>query len=142
MTVIVWDACTGAPFQTLHDPSSSAIVTSICFSPDGLSVAAGRYDWTVDIWDVYSSVLLRRLKGHKKAVRTLCYSPDGSYVASGSLDRTIRLWDSSTGLLIESLVGHVATVSSLCFSTDGASIFSGSLDTTIKIWDLSGVRRH
>merc|ERR1711988_805941 len=94
-TVRIWDVMSGECVHVLNGHSSG--VSSVCYSPDGKTLASGSYDNTVRIWDVMSGecvhvlnglsgeVSLRMMNGHSVS---LYYSADSKTLASGSLDNT------------------------------------------------------
>jgi WD40 repeat protein len=69
-------------------------VTALAFGPDGLTLATGGIDGSVQLWDVTrpDSVPVV-LRGHSEAVTSLAFAPIGGKLASSSNDATIRLWD-------------------------------------------------
>ena len=115
----------------------SANVSSVCYSPDGKTIASGCDDKTIKLWDAKAGALQTTLQGHSSSVNSVCFSPDGNTIASGSDDKTFKLWDTKTGTLKTTLTGHSRDVMSVCFSPDGNTIASGSWDKTIKLWDAS-----
>src|SRR5947209_5603369 len=73
------------------------IVTSVAFSPDGKTLASGRWDHTIKLWDAKTGKERATLKGHTSDVYSVAFSPDGKTLASASTDKTIKLWDAKTG---------------------------------------------
>ncbi|KAG6900375.1 hypothetical protein C0993_011725 [Termitomyces sp. T159_Od127] len=83
---------------TINDPDSlnnDAGVTSVAISPNGQFVAAGSLDTVVRIWDVATTQLVERFRGHKDSVYSVAFTPDGRGLVSGSLDKTLKYWDVS-----------------------------------------------
>ncbi|CAD8167247.1 unnamed protein product [Paramecium pentaurelia] len=75
---------------------------SVCFSPDGNTLASGSEDNSIRLWDVKTGQQKAQLDGHDEAVISVCFSPDGNTLASGSSDQSIRLRDVKTGEEIKS----------------------------------------
>lgn len=131
------------------DPGHSTKVTSVAFSPDGVTLAAGSDDntWggdnTITLWRVSDGGHVRTLTLHRRTVDSVAFSPDGSLLASASADYTVRLWRASDGALVRTLTGHTSEVCSVAFSPDGSILASGSRDNTIRLWRVSdGTRIH
>ncbi|CAD8093639.1 unnamed protein product [Paramecium primaurelia] len=68
-------------------------VYSVCFSPDGNTLASGSHDQSIRLWDVKTGQQKAKLDGHSSAIMSVCFSPDGNILASGSNDQSIRLWE-------------------------------------------------
>ncbi|KAJ6527949.1 putative WD-repeat protein, partial [Mycena vulgaris] len=119
----------------------SAWVKSVAFSPDGMYIVSGSYDYTVRLWDAASGAHLGTLKGHSGGVNSVAFSPDGTHIVSGSDDNTVRLWDAASGAHMGTLKGHSRRVRSVAFSPDGMHIASGSDDSTVRLWDAAS-RAH
>ncbi|CAD8169032.1 unnamed protein product [Paramecium octaurelia] len=58
-------------------------VFSICYSPDGTTLAFGSWDKSIRLWDVKTGQQKAKLDGHSDSVNSICYSPDGTTLASG-----------------------------------------------------------
>jgi WD40 repeat protein len=89
----LWDAATGSPTsRPLTGPAGP--VTSVAFSPDGTTQAAGSADHTVRLWDLATRRPIGTpLTGPAGLVTSVAFSPDGTTLAAGSADHTVRLWD-------------------------------------------------
>ncbi len=99
------------------------------------SLAVGKSDGTIDIYDQKTRRLKFILKSHDRSVTSLSFSVYG--LISGSEDRSIRLWDIDTGQLLRTFSGHTRNVTAVASCQDGSGFISGSWDKTIKLWDLN-----
>ena len=63
----------------------------IASSPDGLRLASGSRDGTVQVWDGTGVASVTTLGRHSASVKSVAFSPDGSRLASASCDHTVRL---------------------------------------------------
>ena len=138
-TIHLWDVSSGQVQDTLvWQPSSEFIegVSSIAFSPDGLTLASGSRE-TVRLWDVSSGQVQATLVGHTDWIQSVAFSPDGLTLASGSRE-TVRLWDVSSGQVKATLQSQTGPIESVAFSPYGQILASsGSWDGTVRLWDVS-----
>ncbi len=120
--------------------------------PDGSSLPAGKvhaaamlpggellavaHSFGLDLWDLRTRKLARRLDGHAAAVTALAISPSGSRLATGSLDQIVCLWDANTGRRLHTLRGHEGRVNALAFSPDGLLLASAANDPEVRLWDV------
>src|SRR5262249_11718524 len=70
-TVKLWNA-----LKRARDALRGNETTSLVFSPDGKTLAAGVGD-TIKLWDVRSTREVAILRGHKRSVLSVAFSPDG-----------------------------------------------------------------
>lgn len=77
-SVRVWDLTERRELMRLDGHKD--LITSVAFSPDGTSVAAGSRDGTVRIWDVRSGQEAAQLGGFGAPVEHVTYSIDGACV--------------------------------------------------------------
>lgn len=138
-TVSSWDVSTGQHLKTFIGHTSW--IKSVCFSPDGNTLAGGGGDGTTFLWDTATGQLRDILVKHTDQVTSICFSPDGNTLATGgySEDNTVRLWDSNTGQHLKTITGHTKGVTSLCFSPDGHVLATGggAFDATVQLWSTS-----
>src|SRR5262249_47189765 len=104
-------------------------------TPDAkLALSGGGH--TVRLWDLDKGEVLRRLKGHQRAVLCVAFTADGCRGVSGSEDGTVRVWDIGSGRELFAFVGHTSWVTAVAFSRDGRPVLSGSADRTLALWRL------
>jgi WD40 repeat protein len=131
--LVMWRPATGE--EVWHFRDNPREMTSLAFSPDGKSLAAGDTAGSVRLWDVGSGEPRCELKGQFFGVKSIAFSPKGEILASACIDRTIRLWDLSSGRELRQLKGHNMDVLAVAFARDGKTLASGSFDRTIRLWD-------
>jgi RNA polymerase sigma factor (sigma-70 family) len=119
---------------TLEGHSGS--VMSVCFSPDGKTLASASGDKTIKLWDPATGQERVTFKGHTSSVHFVCFSPDGKTLASASAV-TVKLWDAATGQERATLQGHTGTILSMAYSPDGQTLATASGDRTVKLWDVA-----
>ncbi|CAG8930008.1 unnamed protein product [Penicillium salamii] len=124
------------------------VVTSMLF--DGERIITASDSGKINVHDVQSGALLRKLEGHEGGVWAI--QQYQNTLVSASTDRSIRVWDVEKGECTHIFRGHKSTVRTLEIlpptqvdqdTTDEADtvrdrplIISGSRDSTLRIWKL------
>ena len=154
--VHLWDVETGTKIKTLADHNTP--VLSVCFSPDGKTIASGSAGWTgidgqigvVNLWDVEKGTLQKTLRASTPfsgdSVNSVRFSPDGKTIASGrgrwyDFDNEewqggpVELWDVESGKLIKTLYTYTSSVNSMSFNDDGL-LAVGCGDGIVYLWNV------
>ncbi len=132
--------------------------TTIAFSPDGQTLASGRWDdGTVHLWnvstreqignlrwpglpqevaamiDVDGGIILGSDRG--RGVASIAFTPDGQTLAVAHVNGEVDFWYVQDRILITTLTCGEGT-KTLAFSPDGGLLASGGSERTIKVWDV------
>jgi WD40 repeat protein len=107
----------------------------LCLLPKG-RLASPCLDETIQLWDVETGTVIRRLDGHVYWATALCVLPDGRLAAGSQGDKAIRLWDIDTGIETRRLQSRLGAVDPLCVLSDGRLASGGGDGCLIQLWDL------
>ena len=117
---------------------------SMCLSPDGKTIAIGRWDGrTVSLWDLITAETIRVLGEH--FALGLAFSPDGKTLVSAGYDHKIQVWDLAKSLRSRSLAGHTDYIAGVAFSPDGTVLATAGNEGTLRLWraeHLAKIDRH
>jgi WD40 repeat protein/serine/threonine protein kinase len=104
-------------------------------SPDGTRLAAGKYDGTLEIWNVAARKVERTLDGHVNTANCLAFSPNGKTLMFGERGSHVIFWDVGSGKLLADCE-HEGWIRAVEFSPDGRLAASaGDVGNLVKIWD-------
>lgn len=110
-------------------------VTSLAFTPDGTTLAAGGYE-TIQLASAADAKVRARLETKPGYVKALAFSPDGKLLAAGHY-QAVTLWNPGEQKPVKQLKGHRAYVTGVAFSPDGRRLATSSEDETARIWDVA-----
>ena len=121
----IWDIETRTLLTTIPE-SGLWMQSEISFSRDGRAVfsTSGR---VINIWNVETGRLLRRLTGHSRDIWRVTTNPNGLHIASGSQDGTIKIWDIDTGNNLQT-INLSGTVTAITYRYDGKIIAAAVQD--------------
>ena len=111
----------------------------LAFSPDGKLLAVGSINGGLEIWDLKTRTLSRRIAGHVQSVLSVKFSPDGKLLASGGPDEFIIIWDLTRPKGEEKLRQLVVRggTNELAFSRDGQRLSAGSDGRYVAMWSAT-----
>ncbi|KAH0791659.1 U3 small nucleolar RNA-associated protein 15 [Histomonas meleagridis] len=112
--------------------------TSVAFRKDGILIALGREDGTVDIYPTEDhQTLLKRFKLNSGVVFSLSFSPFANEIIAGTGNGQVHIIDISQRKEIEVIQAHNDAVSGVVPLESGNIWVTSSHDGAIKIWDFS-----
>ena len=131
--VYVYDAGT---LGQVHFINARAWATSAAFSPDGLRLAVGSVNATVQLWDLDTGDLKLVLTGPGVRVDQVIFSPDGRTLASVGSDNQVQVWDLILRQHLRALDGEGGPARSLAFSPDGLWLAAAG-ERQVLVWDAN-----
>ena len=147
-TPLIFAAQPGSPPVTGEMRSP---IWSIEFSPDGKTLAVGKYQW-VELWDLETQRIIRTYEPHAGEVRSLKFSSQGVsdtenqqtiplrlYTSGGIAAQSgeIRIWDVDSQELINNLEIHGDSIESIALSPSNTSLLTASMDEYSAVIDLT-----
>jgi len=105
-TMRKWNCKTGLPVgEPWEKKRRGPGVSALALSPDGKTIACGRYDGRIQRWTT-NGEMVKGIWTHGGSVQSLSWSPSGGRLASGSVDRTFLIRNAESG---EVEVGPIKT---------------------------------
>ncbi|MGD9679217.1 MAG: caspase family protein [Vulcanibacillus sp.] len=145
--IVLREIKSGKIYKTFKE--QSAIINSVCFSPDGKSISTGSGtfgnfsdNYSIKLWNIDNEKENKLFIGHSSEINSIAFSQNGKYLASSSLsnhyttDNSVRLWDIDTGKQLQVFNSEVK-IKSVCFSPCGGNIVIGMLNGGLKLWNIN-----
>ena len=144
-TVELWDL-EGNHIRSLgeNNTKDNIEVFSVSFSPDNKTIAVGRADGSITLWEIGNGKLIKTLKEptvRNKDSDALIYGLDFNpkneniLASTGYDDGSVKIWNLENETPEPEIIGHHKNIVSLVrFSPDGQFLASSSYDGTIKLW--------
>lgn len=121
--VLFWDLSNGSNIQTLDTRGDK--ITSVSFSGDGMKLASGSEDGTVNLWGGKTGALMNSMVDTDKkagAIQRLSISPDGRTILAANSNGKIVAWNTSTALKVNEFDIKNGEVMAMKHSPDGRYI--------------------
>src|SRR5262249_17813978 len=90
--LLLWDTGKGDVSADLMSGRGSG-AACVAIAPDGKTLAVGRFDGKIQLFDLAARRQTAELPGHTGRASGLAFLPDGQTLASSGHDETVRLWD-------------------------------------------------
>ena len=113
-----------------------SVCSSVKFSPDGQTLAAGYWSGEIHLRDA-QELELQTIFRCEGTIRSIDFSPCGNKLAATSSDKIVRVWDlkEPEAPPIE-LTGHQASLYAVAFSPKGNLLVSADLNGVLGVWDV------
>ncbi len=120
--------------------AAQSSIWTLQFSPDGKSIAVGKYQW-IEVWDIETQQLIHTYEPHASAVRCLTFSRDGKTLFAGgglaAQSGELRIWDVASEKLLNTLEIHADTIESIAISPDETKLLTASMDEYSAILNIA-----
>lgn len=126
-----------SPLDFYFHRSTTNIVRTMAFKPDGKVLAVGWEEGEVQLIDVPTGESKGSAALHTARVHGVAFSSDGGLLVSGGEDKKVHLLDPITLAVRKKFTAHKSSVTSVAVSPDGRLLATGSEDRTAKVWDLN-----
>ncbi len=136
------------PAKTPHHPllvydGHTDRVNALSWSPDGLYLASGGKDETIQIWESATGKEVWTLPA-MDWVHALAWSPDGKELAWVSKGKTLHTWNADTGIFREFFLHRLTFFDgflTLAWSPDSSCLAAGGRGKTVEVWEAK-TRKH
>ena len=118
------------------EPKGQREVNEVLITPDDKYIVSASFDKTIDIFELKTGKLIKRLKGHSDWINAIGITSDNKFIISGGNDGTIKIWNIKTGEFLCNLMSFDNGKDWLTIKADG--LFDGSPEGWQKVsWHFS-----
>ena len=130
----LWDIRSGSEVCRIHGPEG--LVTSLAFSQDGRSLAAGGVDQVARIWSVDTQEQSLRITPDASSVSLVSFCPRSQRLLVGTSQGLVCSASVSDESDMQFFRGHSGPIRASAFSADGRYLLTGSADKSARLWDV------
>jgi WD40 repeat protein len=133
--ILVWDLKTHARRTTLVNSALASDLCALTISPDSRFVAAGRFDGSVDCWDLKTGELVWSDVVHEGPCLTVEFSREGRSVLTGTFRGHLVERDAQTGEHGYEIEAHAGALRGIR-SIDQSTVLTFGYDGQIRRWNV------
>lgn len=122
-----------APVRLVGD---GTLVTSLSFSPDGRTLAAGHAGGALRLWQIETQ-RSRVVEINRSVISSVIFAPDGRSLALTDHGSTIHRYDPATLEPLPPLKSPGFHFTTVAFSHDGRTLAAGDLKGRVALWDVA-----
>jgi len=128
------DVTNGKIYRKIN--GQKAGIRACASSPNGLFIASGSFDCTIQLWNTNNGQCFNVLEGHQHTVINCVFSTDSRYLLSSSADKTLRLWDAQSGACLKILNNYDDHLEFCAFNQDDSYLITYSSHGHLVLWDI------
>jgi WD40 repeat protein len=140
--VHLWDVATGQRKGSLRDPL--LVTFGVVFTADSKSLVIGGVNGTIEIADVATGSITRRLPAQKHALGALSLSPDGRFVGAAYFDTDgmtrqtfVILWQLASGRIIQRASPAGGPANAVGFGSAGRLLYTTVKGSELSVWAVA-----
>ena len=111
-------------------------VTKAALSPDGQILAVALEDHTIELIELSSETILKKLEGHTSIVTSIKFSVTGDRLYTASHDNYVRVWNTVDGSMVSEVLPGGGEILGLGISPDDTKLAIVTFEGPQKLWDL------
>jgi WD40 repeat protein len=120
-------------------PPSDWPITTVCFSPDGGTLAVADARGCLRLIDVETGNVQWEDQSGTLPIRMVAFTPSGRLL-SVPRGNSIEVWNLEKNRRVARLTGHDAPIRTLVHGLEGRLLLSASEDGTARLWDMAQQR--
>jgi WD40 repeat protein len=132
----LWSSATGKLLKTLYFYGDINSVSTLDFSPDEKTIAAGGIEY-FKLWDITQNSELYNIWEIGICVSSVSFSPDGNKIIIGDMNDTLKIWDVKSKSEIKSYKAGMNNICYVKYSPDGLTFLCCGGDNSIKVFDAN-----